>query len=197
MGVDIHAQPIKGTETPIEVIFEAKAPAAQSAEHLPLSQQSPAASSNAQPLHGFDLREIADEEHQQKAWPDGTMINGDGTDKSLTASLSHSGQWRDSEELKNDPDKEALRFVPPPLKDPDSPQKTNIAPRGQGSKPKAKEEADAADASTVKRQEITCGANAKTAVRSSQVQRRGQGQVLGQLTRDQANRLMQINQASL
>jgi hypothetical protein len=198
MGVDIYAEPMKVTETSIEVIFETKAdsPAAQSVEHLPVSQQSPAASLNAQPRYAFDFRDIADEEHQQKAWPDGTMINGDGTDKSLTASLSHGGKERDSEELKDDPDKEAFRLVPPPPKDPDSPQRTNIAPRGKGSKPKAKEEPkEEADASTAKRQEITCGANGKTVTRSSQVQRRGQ--VVGQLTKDQANRLMQINQANL
>jgi hypothetical protein len=119
MGVDIYAEPIKVTETSIEVIFEAKAdsPAAQSVEHLPVSQQSPVASLNARPQYGFDLREIADEEHQQKAWPDGTMINGDGTDKSWTALPSDSGKRRDSEELKNDPDKEAFRLVPPRPKD--------------------------------------------------------------------------------
>jgi hypothetical protein len=197
MGVDIYAGPIKVTETPFEVIFEAKAdsPAAQSVEHLPVSQQSPAASLNAQPQHAFDPREIADEEHQQKAWPDGTMINGDGTDKSRTASLSDSGKRRDSEELKNDPDKEVFRLVPPRPKDPESPQGTKIAPPGQGSKPTAKEEPkEEADASTAKRQQITCGANAKALARSSQVQRRGQ--VLGQLTKDQANRMIQITQAN-
>jgi hypothetical protein len=197
VGVDIYAEPIKVTETPIEVIFEAKAdPPAQSAEHLPVSKQSPAASSNAQPRYAVDPREIADEEHQQKAWPDGTVINGNGTDKSRTASLSDSGKRPDSEELKNDPDKEVLRIVPPRPKDPESPQRTNIAPPGQGSKPWAKEEPkEEADASTAKRQKITCGANAKTVVRSSQVQRRGR--VLGQLTKEQANRLLQINQANL
>jgi hypothetical protein len=136
MGVDIYAEPIKDTETSIEVIFEAKADSpAQSVEHLPVSQQSPVASLNARPQYGFDLREIADEEHQQKAWPDGTMINGDGTDKSWTALPSDSGKRRDSEELKNDPDKEAFRLVPPRPKDPELPQRTNIAPPGQGSKP--------------------------------------------------------------
>jgi hypothetical protein len=197
MGVDIYAEPLKVTETSIDVIFEAKAdsPAAQSVEHLPVSQQSPVASLNARPQYGFDLREIADEEHQQKAWPDGTMINGDGTDKSWTTLPSDSGKRRDSEELKNDPDKEAFRLVPPRPKDPELPQRTNIAPPGQGSKPTAKAEPkEEADASTAKRQQITCGANAKIVVRSPQAQRRGQ--VLGQLTRDQANRLIQITQAN-
>jgi hypothetical protein len=179
MGVDIYAEPIKDTETSIEVIFEAKADSpAQSVEHLPVSQRSLAASLNAWPQYAFDPREIADEERQQKAWPDGTVINGDGTDKSRTASLSDSGKRRDSEELKNDPDKEVLRIVPPRPKDPDPPQRTNIAPPGQSSKPTAKEKPkEEADASAAKRQQITCAANAKTVVRNSQVQRRGQ--VLG------------------
>jgi len=179
MGVDIYAEPIKDTETSIEVIFEAKADSpAQSVEHLPVSQRSLAASLNAWPQYAFDPREIADEERQQKAWPDGTVINGDGIDKSRTASLSDSGKRRDSEELKNDPDKEVLRIVPPRPKAPDPPQRTNIAPPGQSSKPTAKEKPkEEADASTAKRQQITCAANAKTVVRNSQVQRRGQ--VLG------------------
>jgi hypothetical protein len=198
MGVDIYAEPIKDTETSIEVIFEAKAdsPAAQSVEHLPVSQQLAAASLNAQSQYGFDPREIADEEHQQKAWPDGTMINGDGTDKSRTASPSDSGKRRDSEELKNDPDKEVFRLVPPRPKDPESPQRTNIAPPGQGGKPTAKAEPkEEADVSTAKRQQITRGANAKRRVDISGVQRRGQ--VLGQLTKDQADRLIQISQANV
>jgi hypothetical protein len=196
MGVDIYAEPIKDTETSIEVIFEAKADSpAQSVEHLPVSQRSLAASLNAWPQYAFDPREIADEERQQKAWPDGTVINGDGTDKSRTASLSDSGKRRDSEELKNDPDKEVLRIVPPRPKDPDPPQRTNIAPPGQSSKPTAKEKPkEEADASAAKRQQITCAANAKTVVRNSQVQRRGQ--VLGQLTKEQADRLILITQAN-
>jgi hypothetical protein len=179
MGVDIYAEPIKDTETSIEVIFEAKADSpAQSVEHLPVSQRSLAASLNAWPQYAFDPREIADEERQQKAWPDGTVINGDGI-----------------EELKNDPDKEVLRIVPPRPKDPDPPQRTNIAPPGQSSKPTAKEKPkEEADASTAKRQQITCAANAKTVVRNSQVQRRGQ--VLGQLTKEQADRLILITQAN-
>jgi hypothetical protein len=196
VGVDIYAEPIKVAETSIEVIFEAKAdsPAAQSVEHLPVSQQSRVASLNGQPQYGFDPREIADEEHQQKAWPDGTMINGNGTDNSWTASLSDSGKRPDSEELKNDPDKEAFRLVPPRPKDPESPQRTNIAPPGQGSKAWAKEELkEEADASTAKRQQITCGANAKKRVNISGVQIRGR--VLGQLTKDQADRVILITQA--
>jgi hypothetical protein len=195
IGVGISAKPLKVTETSVEVIFEAKtaSPAAQSAEQVHVSAQSRAASLDGQPQYARRLREIADEEHQRKAWPDGMMINGDGTDKSWTALPSGSGKTRDSEETKDDPDKEAIRLVPPRPKDPES-QRTNIAPPGQGAKPWAMEEpTEEADVATAKRQKITCGANAKTATRSSQVQRRGQ--VLGQMTKDQANRLMQRTQA--
>jgi hypothetical protein len=73
--------------------------------------------------------------------------------------------------------------------------RTMIAPPGQGSKPIAKEEATQEDSeTTAKRRPIQCGADAKVATASSKMPR--QGHVLGQLTRDEANRVIQITQAN-
>jgi len=196
VGVAIHADPLRLIEMPIEVTIEAppKAdpPAVQKVRPLPLFLPPPAAAFNAQSNYAFDMRQIADEERQRKAAPDGTSVDGDGTAKSWTASPSARSEKRDREEPKNDPDKEAYLLLPPP--DSQSRQKAKIVPPGEDSKAWAPDEQkETADETTAKREEIKCGANAKRPLRP-----RGQtlrGQVLRQMTKDQVDRLFQRMQA--
>jgi hypothetical protein len=190
-GIEIYAKPLDLIEMPIEVTIEA--PPVQQARPLPLFMPPPAAAFNAQSKYAFDMRKIADEERQRKDSPDGTSVDGDGTAKSWTASPNTRSEKRDSEELKNDPDKEAYRLVPPP--DSQSRQKTKIAPPGEDSKAWATDEpkAEAADETTAKREEITCGANEKR-LQGPIPPPPWRGEVLYQLTKDQAERVRQASQ---
>jgi hypothetical protein len=207
VGIDSYAGPLRLTEVPIEVVVEASpkaiSPTRQSqsapARDVVVSQPPPAAAADAQTKGATDMREIADEERQGKGAPDGTTINGVGTARSRTASVSERGEKRDSAEP-DDPNKEASRRVPPQPKGLEARQKVAIAPPGPDSRPWAKDTVKdgAADKTTAKRQPIQCAANARrpTPAEGPQLQPR-RGQVLGQLTKDQADRAIQINQANL
>ncbi len=180
VGIDIRVEVPHLLEIPIEVVAVEATPSSDSPpvkseddawRHLPVSQT--AADLNTQSKSAPDLREIADKDRQQKAARDRVTLDGDGTEKSLTAAPRESVENRDGEEL----------------------EKTRIAPPGQDSKPTAKEEVTQEDSeTTAKRRQIQCGANDKVATAGSQMSR--QGQVLGQLTKDEANRMIQITQAN-
>src|SRR5215468_456783 len=121
VGLNIYA-PLRLTERPIEVTIEASTKLdAQTvrSESAPVrrpsaSQLPPAADLSAQLPQAFDPREIADEERQRRAALDRVIAEGNGTDKSRTAApRSKSNENGDGEDAKNDPDKEAIRLVPP------------------------------------------------------------------------------------
>jgi hypothetical protein len=197
MFVSLEAYPTLSNprEIAIEVTIEAPAKAApqaitQDAQRLPPF----GAYASAWPNQAFDFRDIADEERQQKAARGSMTIDGNGTENSRSAAQNDTGENRDHEDPKNDPNKEAFRLVRPLPKSSKSQQKEKIAPPGQESKAAKGRPQGEDKETTAKRQPIQCGANAKIAFPISSAPKRGQ--VLGQLTKDQADRLIQINQAN-
>ena len=194
VGFEVYPTLSNPREIAIEVTIEALAKAASQAMKEDTAQRLLRSGPNASagPNQSFDARDIADEERQQKAARDSVAIDDNGTENSRSAAQNNTGEDRDNEDLKNDPDKEAFRLVrPKPSK---SQQKEKIVPPGQDSKAAKGRPQGEDKETTAKRQPIQCGANAKIAFPISPALKRGQ--VLGQLTKDQADRLIQVNQAN-
>jgi hypothetical protein len=197
VGFEIYPTLSNPREIAIEVTIETLTKAASQAINEDAAKRllRSGANASAGPNQSFDPRDIADEERQQKAARDSMTIDGNGTENSRSAEQNNTGENRDNEEPKNDPNKEAFRLVRPLPKSSRSQQKERIAPPGQDAKATVKEEPQKEDKeTTAKRKPIQCGANAKIAFPNSSSLKRGQ--VLGQLTKDQADRLIQINQAN-
>jgi hypothetical protein len=196
VGLEAYPALSNPREVAIEVTIEASTKAAPQAINEDGAQRLLRSGADASlgPNQSFDARDIADEERQQKAARDNMTIDGNGTENSRSAVQNNTGEDRANEDLKNDPEKEAFRLVRPLSKFSKSQQKEKIAPPGQDSKAAKGRPQGEDNETTAKRQPIQCGANAKIAFPISPALKRGQ--VLGQLTKDQADRLIQINQAN-
>jgi hypothetical protein len=184
-----------------EAIVEAPPPEAARPESKSESAASPPkpADANERLKNRFFVRELADEDREQKAEKGEANTSGAGKDKALTAPPQDSSDRRESEDTRPEPNKEISHLVPPAAPTPVSRTKTRIAPPGPLKQPAAKsrkpDEKATQDEATMKRQNIECGAKAKVAFEPSP--RTRQGQVLGRLTKDQADRMIQVTQAYL
>jgi hypothetical protein len=194
-GIELLVVPTEEVVAPVDVVLEEPVARAEAPVPERPAPQPPPPSSAPQLKGGFDMREIADEERQQKALLGKEIRDGQGAAQAPSAS-SASDEKRKGEELDKDPRKEISRLVPPREKEPKHRHKAKIAPPGPDRQPSAKDQPkeDATDESTRARQPIRCGANAKTPTPATAT--RVRAQVLGQMTRDQAERMMEINQAN-
>ena len=202
---DLYAERLDTIETPVEILVEAPPPAAEApppqirpAPTQPVSPPPLAAKARAPSrVHGgFDAREIAEAERRRKAELGKATRNGDGTATSDTAAPDMARQKRDADELDPDPRKEISRLVPARPKTAEQQNKNKIAPPGPERKAITKEmpKTETAEEATRKDQPLQCGLNARRPVPTSPVV--GRGQVLGEMTRDQAYRMIQMTQAN-
>jgi hypothetical protein len=157
--------------TAIEVVLEPAPPASPASPASPAPAALPQA--RADDLHGwarygFDTRPFADAERQRKGAPDARTIDGRGTDKVATLAPRNGAEKRDGEDLKNDPDKEAIRIVPPLASDARWRQEATLAPPGPEGAAWAPEGVKQDDDATAReRQPIQCGGNAKSKTATS------------------------------
>jgi hypothetical protein len=187
VGIKMH-DPSQATMTAIEVVIE---PASALSAAL---QQASAADLDRGANSGWDSRPIADEERQKRGTPDARTLEGQGTAKVATLAPRRGVEKREGEDLRNDPDKEAIRIVPPRSSDTPWPREERLAPPGLEGAAWAPEGVKQDDKETsAKRHPIECGANVKTAMPIEAVLRRGQ--VWRELTEADKSRLKDISEA--
>jgi hypothetical protein len=170
VGLGLSVPPPEQAIAAIEVVIE---PAPIS----PASQPGSAADLNGGPGDGSDSRPRADEERQKKGMPDARTLEGEGTAKVATLAPRDGAEKREGEDLRSDPEKEAVRIVPPLTSDRPRPQEARPAAPGTEGAAWAPEGVRQDDKeTTAKRQPIQCGANAQHKVLTQAVLRRGQVQ---------------------
>jgi hypothetical protein len=142
----------------------------------------------------LDWRARAEEERQKKGLPDARTFEGEGAAKVATLAPRNGGEKREGEDVRNDPDKEAIRIVPPLTNDTPRPQEARPGapgPEGAAWAPEGVKQDDME--TTAQRQPIQCGANAQHKVRTQPVLL--QGQVLRELSESDQVRSREIGES--
>ena len=190
---------MKTVEIPVEIVAASPEPPPTPPPKVqnPLAAQPPPSAATKSPSRqgGFGARDPAEEERQQKAELGKIPHDGDGTASSPTVAPRSVSAEQDREEIDPDPRKEISRLVPAP-QGPRA-KKKRVAPPGLDGKAVAREKpkTETADATTIRREPLHCGENARNPVKSQG--RLAFAVVLGEATSEQAAQMIQRTQATL
>ncbi len=184
-------------ETAVEVIVEAPPPEVAKPDVEPESTEAspPRANANAH-LRNGGLPEIADEDREQKAPKGEETIYGAGVDKIVRSAPQAAQDRREGEEADPDPNKEISRIIPPAAPMPVPTPKPIIAPPGTSKQRAAQRKSDKVathDEAAMKDKKIECSGRGYIGRPTHQVM---QALVLGQLTKEQAARVIKKTQIS-